>query len=140
MRQSIFILCLLLGFNAMASEANRTELFPTYTSLDLEQIALEDELFTTEDTLEEETITIESIEVVEIEEEVELGFDTAQYLPKGFNALKGKNDINWDEIELVELEEEVEYDFDTSKHVPENFNPYKGMQCNSSVVMAINLN
>lgn len=140
MRQSIFILCLLLGFNAMASETNRTELFPTYTSLDLEQIALEDELFATEDTLKEETITVESIEVVEIEEEVELGFDTAQYLPEGFNALKGKNDINWNEIELVEIEEEAEYDFDTSKHVPKNFNPYKGMQCNSSVVMAINLN
>ena len=54
-------------------------------------------------------------------------------------ATKNKKLLN-DIVRISVLEEEVEYDFDTSKHVPENFNPYKGMQCNSSVVMAINLN
>ena len=45
--------------------------------------------------------------IIEIEEEV-LGLDTKQYLPEGFNALKGKDDLDWSKIELVEIEEDLE--------------------------------
>ena len=75
-----------------------------------------------------------SIEVVELEEEVELGFDTKNYLPKNFNALKGKHDLDWNTIGLVELEEEVELDFDTKKYLPNNFNAYEGMKANKVIV------
>ena len=51
------------------------------------------------------------IELIEVEEEVELGFDTKAYLPKDFNPLKGKNDLNWNKIELIKVEEEAEIGF-----------------------------
>jgi hypothetical protein len=42
---------------------------------------------------------------------VVLDFDTKQYLPEGFNALKGKDDLDWSKIELVEIEEDLELNF-----------------------------
>jgi len=65
--------------------------------------------------------------VLEIEEEICLGFDTSKYLPDDFNPLKGKHDINWHDIELIELEETVDLGFDSSQYLPSGFNPYKGM-------------
>lgn len=65
-------------------------------------------------------------EVYEIEEDVYLDFDTKQYLPEGFNPLKGKNDIDWSTIELVEIEETIDLGFDTAEYLPENFNALKG--------------
>ncbi len=67
------------------------------------------------------------IEVVEIEEEVEISFDTKAYLPKGFNPYKGMFDIDWNAIKLVEIEEGIEINFDTKAYLPKGFNPYKGM-------------
>jgi len=66
------------------------------------------------------------IELIEVEEEVELGFDTKDYLPKDFNPLKGKNDLNWNKIELITVDEEVELGFDTKNYLPKDFNPLKG--------------
>ncbi|MDU8885611.1 hypothetical protein RXV94_05530 [Yeosuana sp. MJ-SS3] len=71
-------------------------------------------------------IDINTIDLVEIDEEVNLNFDTTKYLPEGFNALKGKDDLDWSKIELIEIEEEVNLDFDTSKYLPKEFNPLKG--------------
>jgi hypothetical protein len=129
MRQSILILALLLGLNATAN-STKNNVFPSYLSLDMEKLELEDKIFatldeTTNDT--EEIITVESIEVIELEEEVDIDFDTAEYLPEGFNALDGKNDIDWDKIELVEIEEEVELGFNPKDYLPKGFDPYKGM-------------
>ena len=69
---------------------------------------------------------INSIEIIELEEEVELGFNPKDYLPEGFNALKGMHDLDWNTIELVELEEEVELCFDTANYLPNDFNALKG--------------
>ena len=71
-------------------------------------------------------IDINDIEVVEVEEEVDLGFDPKQYLPEGFNALEGKDDLDWSSIELIELEEEVDLGFDTQQYLPEDFNALEG--------------
>ena len=54
-------------------------------------------------------ITILEIKLIEIEDEVELCFDTANYLPKDFNALKGMNDLDWASIELIEIEKELRH-------------------------------
>jgi len=140
MRQSIIILAFILSLNLTAS-ATSTYLFPSYMSLDLEQIALEDELFiSTETALEiEQEFTIESLVVEEVEEEVILNFDTSEYLPEDFNALEGKNEINWDELEIIEIEEEVDLGFNPKDYLPKNFNPYKGMHCSSkTVVVSLN--
>jgi len=75
---------------------------------------------------EETTLKVEDIKVFDLEEELEYNFDTQEYLPVGFNPLKGKHDLNWNEIELVELEEELKLDFDTKDYLPVGFNPLKG--------------
>ncbi|AUP78633.1 hypothetical protein [Flavivirga eckloniae] len=71
-------------------------------------------------------LDISSIEVYEIEEEVELGFNTKDYLPKNFNPLKGKGDLDWNTIDICEVEEDVDLGFDTKGYLPKNFNPLKG--------------
>ena len=53
------------------------------------------------------------IELIELEDEVTIDFDTKQYLPKDFNPLKGLYDLDWSTIELIELEEEVTFNIDT---------------------------
>ncbi len=71
-------------------------------------------------------LEVTDIKVIELEEEVELGFDTTDYLPENFNALKGKHNLDWNTIELIEIEEEVELGFDTANYLPDNFNTLKG--------------
>lgn len=103
-------------------------------------------------TLEPNTIIeIEDIDVLELEEEVELSFNTKDYLPKDFNPYKGmRNDneldaemdlvfedvfetlesgtiINIESLKGYELEEEVELNFNTKDYLPQDFNPYKRM-------------
>lgn len=70
--------------------------------LDLELIVFEDLTLTTQD------INVEDINVIEIEEEVEIDFNTKEYLPERFVATKGMHDIDWTKVELIELEEEVD--------------------------------
>ena len=74
---------------------------------DLEQIVFED--FTTTQSLK-----VEDIKVVELEEDIEINFDTKKYLPERFNAYKGMYDIDWSKVELVEIEEEVDLSKDES--------------------------
>lgn len=69
-------------------------------------------------------LAINAIEVIELEEEVTLNFDTKDYLPENFNPLKGKHDIDWSKIELVELEEDVFFNFNVKEYLPKDFNPY----------------
>ena len=106
-------------------------------SLSVEKYKLEKALFSKED-LNTENLEIYDIEVIELEEEVELGFDTSKHLPENFNALKGKNDLDWSTIELIEIEEEVEINFDVKTHLPPNFNPYEGMKKIDVIITSIN--
>ena len=46
----------------------------------------------------------DDIEVIELEEDVDINFDTTQYLPENFNPLAGKNDIDWSKIEINKYE------------------------------------
>ena len=71
-------------------------------------------------------VDVNDVEVIEIEEEVVINFDTKTYLPQDFNALKGMYNLDWSLIEVIEHEEEVELGFDTSKYLPKNFNALKG--------------
>jgi len=137
MRQSILSLAFLLAINTLASATNNY-VFPSYLSLEFEKMNIEDKIFNSSEVTainNQEILTVDSIEVIELEEESDIDFDTAKYLPEGFNALDGKNDINWDEIELVELNEEVKLGFDTKDYLPKDFNPYKGMHCKTTVAV-----
>lgn len=73
-----------------------------------------------------ENLQIEDITFVEVEEEFELGFDTAQYLPEGFNPYIGMG-LNLDDIVIIEELEEIDLGFDTAQYLPEDFNAYEGM-------------
>ena len=131
-----FLISILFTLNTTAKINNESD--SLNNSLSDEQHILEKLIFAKVEDLSNEILDINDIEVIELEEEVELGFDTSNYLPENFNPLKGKHDLDWNTIELIEIEEEVELGFDTSKYLPENFNPYKGMQKNY-VVVYVNL-
>ena len=111
---------MLIALNASANINNNSD------NLNSEKSRLEKILFGNIEYLNSTVASINSIELIELEEELELGFDTANYLPENFNALKGKHDLDWNSIELIELEEEVELGFDTANYLPENFNALKG--------------
>lgn len=75
----------------------------------------------------EEPIKVEDVCVYELDEEINIDFDTKLYLPEGFNPLKGLGNLDWNKIELIELEEEGTIDFDTKQYLPKDFNPLKGL-------------
>lgn len=95
--------------------------------LTLEENALRASLFNYNFNVDPTDIDWDTIELVELEEEVEIGFNTKDYLPADFNPLKGMHDLDWSKIELIELDEEVEISFNTKDYLPANFNPYIGM-------------
>lgn len=61
--------------------------------------------------------------VIEVESIVDLGFDTFEYLPIGFNAYAGM-DLTAEDFEIFEQEEIVDLGFDTAAYLPNNFDAY----------------
>ena len=128
MKKLVFTLA--VAFSLQISSAN-TVSEKTFLELQtqLEVLTVIDDVFDEEayiNSLENVNFTVEAIEVQELEEEVDLGFNPENYLPEGFNALKGKNDINWNKVELIELEEEINLGFNTKDYLPKDFNALKG--------------
>lgn len=125
--KSLIALCSMLLITISATSFNTIEnpdsLTLKCTALKLEECALVDSLA----SIKDEPVKIEEVYVYELEEEVNIDFDTSQFLPEGFNPLKGIGDLDWNTIELVELEEDVYFDFDTNIYLPNDFNPLKGM-------------
>lgn len=130
-RQSILAFFALFALNATANTAVNEDPFSDFLNLEIEKLELEQELFGTSNNGEE--VSIASIDVYKLEEDIELCFDTADYLPADFDAKKGMNDIDWSSIELVELKEDFDIGFDTKDYLPKNFNPYEGMLCTDSI-------
>ena len=73
-----------------------------------------------------ENLQIDDIVYIEMEDEINLGFDTAQYLPEGFDPYKGMG-LDIKEITFIEPIEEVNLGFNTALYLPEDFNAYEGM-------------
>ncbi|WP_047246645.1 hypothetical protein [Maribacter thermophilus] len=73
--------------------------------------------------MESANMKADDLVLVEEEEEIVLGFDTADYLPFGFNAYKGM-EVDPDDIIVLEEEEEVELGFDVAPYLPENFDAF----------------
>lgn len=65
----------------------------------------------------------DSIAYIEEEIPVELGFDTASYLPEGFSAYDLPENIM--DISYIEEDSAVELGFNVCKYLPRAFNPYK---------------
>ena len=83
-------------------------------------IQFEEKLFSQAHTV---NIAMDELDYSKEEEIINLGFDTAQYLPEGFNAYKGMI-FDLEDIIYVEDEEEFDLGFSTEVHLPEGFNPY----------------
>lgn len=68
------------------------------------------------------SLDLNSIVFLEAEEEIDLGFDTADYLPEDFNPNKLYVDLN--QFTYIETDEGSLLDFDTAAYLPKDFNPY----------------
>jgi len=67
-------------------------------------------------------LALDEIAYLEEETEFDLGFDTAEYLPEGFDPTKQYVDLK--AIEFIEEDDLVDLGFDTALYLPENFDPY----------------
>ncbi len=67
-------------------------------------------------------LDLNSIVYLEEEDPFDIGFDTADYLPEGFDPYEAY--INLDDIVFMEDEEDIELGFNTSEWLPEGFDPY----------------
>lgn len=67
-------------------------------------------------------INLDDIRFIEEEDTVDLGFDTAEYLPEGFDPYEVYVDL--DAINYIEENEGEELGFETTAWLPEGFNPY----------------
>lgn len=128
---AVFVVSNVNALTSTIPDEVKRSAYTTIEQLNLEAILFEEQNETSE------IFNVEDINVIEVEEEVDLGFDPKQYLPKGFNALEGKDDIDWSTVELIELEEEISLGFDTQEYLPKGFNPYKGMGCEKDVVVCL---
>ena len=67
-------------------------------------------------------LNLNEVAYIEEEPELDLGFDTSDYLPEGFNPYESYFDLN----SIIYLENKVELalGFDTQTYLPEDFNSY----------------
>ena len=72
------------------------------------------------------TIDMDTITYIEDEKPVELGFDTATYLPENFDAFGVPS--NFMDISYLEEEDELRFDFDIKEYLPKGFDPHKDYQ------------
>lgn len=136
MRKLAFLFSLLFSLNAVANANNTPYFLEDIIEENVTQYELEQALFENFDDI---TVEVKEIEIVELEESVELGFDSSNYLPKRFNARKGMNDVDWSTIELVEIEEEVELGFNPKQYLPKDFDPNKNMNITKKETIVVSL-
>lgn len=70
----------------------------------------------------EQELNLETVKYIEQPIKIELGFDTAEYLPEDFNPYQGK--ITIESINYIE-DDQIDLGFDTEPYLPKGFNPYK---------------
>jgi len=117
LRKFILILIVLFAFSANANVEPKETPMDDFISEQIESLELELELFGT--PINDGIINIQSINVYELEEEVNFDYNTSEYSPLNFDA-----NLDWNNIELLEIEEEVEFNFNVKAHLPIDFNPY----------------
>lgn len=87
-------------------------------------------------TMMSDSCVLGELTYIEENEEVELGFDTAAYLPEDFNAYEGMT-FDLSEIEYAEIEEEIDLGFDTKEYLPEDFNAYAEVELDLNDIIYI---
>ncbi|MGO4920165.1 hypothetical protein [Maribacter spongiicola] len=74
-------------------------------------------------SLENDKLNPNDIRLVEIDEEVNLGFDAFEYLPIVFDAYASA-ELTEQDFKIFESEEEVDLGFDTAAYLPSDFDAY----------------
>ena len=113
--------CVLLSSTAIAEEQQSTfEASPLQAALATEEI---DTILvsSSKEEADEAAFILSEIEFIE-EEDLELGFDTKDYLPEGFSPYEVYFDLN--SVTFVEDHQELDLGFDTSVYLPNGFDPY----------------
>lgn len=67
-------------------------------------------------------LDLKTVKFIELNQNFELGFDTEDYLPKGFDSYT--DSIPVESINYIEIED-FDLGFETSDYLPKDFNPYK---------------
>lgn len=97
-----------------------------YEIVDKEVVEVIDEKSLNAYLFENETadanLDLNDIAIVEVEPEINLGFDTEEYLPASFDPYTAVVDIH--SVDFIEIEDE-DLGFDTKDYLPEGFNPYE---------------
>ena len=92
MKRLVIIFSMFLALNVTAKTQITAE---DYSTMNIEYVNFENEMFDIEQVVFEDfynivvEVNVSDINVVELEEEVEINFDTKSYLPQGFNAYEG---------------------------------------------------
>jgi len=138
MLQKLLVFVFALGaLNATANTITAADPLDDFIASEIEKLELENELFGVLAN-NDEIVSIASISVDDLNENVELDFNTAAYLPVGFDAREGMNDIDWDTIELYEIEEEVDLNSNSQDQMPKIIIPSKKVDCDTFTVVNIN--
>lgn len=69
-----------------------------------------------------EDFDLNSLVYIEEDQDWELGFDTAKYLPENFDPYSGAFSLK--AINYIDLCDDVELNFDTTGYLPQGFDPY----------------
>ncbi|MDC6365712.1 MULTISPECIES: hypothetical protein [Flavobacteriaceae] len=69
-----------------------------------------------------EEFDINKVEFIEDDQSLDLGFDTAEYLPENFDPYQGKFSVS--AINFIDECEEIELGFETMEFLPSDFDPY----------------
>lgn len=69
-----------------------------------------------------EEFDVDSVEFVEEDQDLELGFDTAAYLPENFDPYSGI--ISVKAINYIDICDEEDLGFETNGYLPAGFDPY----------------
>nr|WP_298923633.1 hypothetical protein [uncultured Allomuricauda sp.] len=116
--------CLLISGTAVAEEQQSTTLVAQTTAKTVSTFERNYTVLNsnTEIIKDSFTLNLDEIEFIEKESEIDLGFDTSNYLPEDFNPYEIYFDLN--SIIYIEDENELQLDFDATYNLPEGFDPY----------------
>lgn len=79
-------------------------------------------IFASEHRPEEKDFDINSIQLLEEETAIDLGFNTADYLPEGFDPYAYPQHV--DGFNYIDENDTVDLGFDTQEYLPEGFDPF----------------
>jgi len=107
-------MCYIFALNLTTSVMNKRTILLSFTA----GLLFVNGMFANDPRIEK--LDINTIEYIEDDMDFDLGFDTADYLPEGFDA----NEVYFDINSIDYIVEELVLDLNTQQYLPEGFNAY----------------